>query len=168
MKTLINIIIAAALVGSVSIAGCSRQSSHDHSEEHSDHGHTHGEQDQDRTTHDNEQNEDDKKDNDHETLESNKTVVIAGTTLELSIGGDFTPGKMLHLHIHQSAGPTPAAIRLWCGTESGEGSLKSKATGTGGSYHAEAEVPAIVSPATALWIEVESAEGVREAKSVKP
>jgi hypothetical protein len=68
--------------------------------------------------------------------------------------------------IVQTAGPTPAAVRLWIGEKSGAGSLKTKASGHDNHFHGRAEVPSQIPAGAALWIEVESASGERTSASL--
>lgn len=82
------------------------------------------------------------------------------------MGGEIEPSATVHLDIERTDGPEPAAIRVWIGDEAGTGALKSKAMGSSGDYHADAEAPANVSLPTSLWIEIETANGTRESGSI--
>jgi len=76
------------------------------------------------------------------------------------------PDAEVHLDIDHEAGPAPAAVRLWIGVESGKGSLRAKADGGDGRFHGHVEAPAKIGADTALWIEVEDADGNRTAGSL--
>lgn len=94
------------------------------------------------------------------------TVEIAGSTLSLSMSGTMLPNSELKLDINHESGPIPGTIRLWIGSMSGEGSLKTKAGGHGDHWHATAQFPDVITAQTALWIEVEDSEGKRVAKGL--
>ena len=79
---------------------------------------------------------------------------------------DFAPEEELHIDLELTSGPMPEAIRLWIGTESGEGSMKTKAEMDGNNSHVHVTCPATITDATALWIEVKDANGQRSAVSV--
>jgi hypothetical protein len=82
------------------------------------------------------------------------------------MSGTVTPNAELHLDIGHVRGPMPEVIRLWVGTKSGQGSLKTKADSEGEHWHAHVECPGIMSDRSELWIEVEDADGTRTAKGV--
>jgi len=176
MNKLFNTFSIAGIVAVASIAGCGSETEskpattqvehadddgHDH-DAGDDHGHGADDDHDDHDDHDGEAHDD----HGHGATDSLGTVEIAGTTLSASVFGDVKPGAVLHIDIKHVSGPMPAAVRLWIGDESGEGSLKSKAGGSGGEYHGDAEVPASVTPATALWLEIESASGERSIGSI--
>jgi len=94
------------------------------------------------------------------------TIAIAGTELEIRSGRAAEPGADLNIDIVHAGGPMPAAVRLWIGGESGVGSLKTKADSHGDHYHGQSSAPETMDASTALWIEVETAEGERVAESV--
>jgi len=157
MTDLTKLLLALLLTVSLALSGCANESSSpdaDGQAEQGDHdGHDHGaEGDEDHGD----------RGADHE-LDS---ATIAGTTLRISLNGEIVPSTTAHLEIERIDGPEPAAIRVWIGDEAGAGALKSKATGSGGDYHADVEVPAEISLPITLWIEVEAADGARESGSV--
>ena len=54
-------------------------------------------------------------------------VDVGGSTLSISIVGKKEPNAKLTVNIDHVSGPVPGTIRLWIGSHSGEGSVKSKA-----------------------------------------
>ncbi len=151
MNDLTKLILASTLAAALSIAGCGNESTpHDATAHSEDDGHTHAapepaEPDQDG----------------HGAMRSLGSVVIAGTSLDISAGGAPTPNTLMHVNIEHDDGPAPAAVRLWIGNEAGDGSVRSKADATGGDFHGHVEVPAELDADAALWIEIESATGER-------
>lgn len=94
------------------------------------------------------------------------SVEIAGTTLSLAMSGTLLPNSDLHLDINHEGGPIPGTIRLWVGSMSGEGSMKTKAHGHGDHWHATAKFPDVITAQTALWVEIEDSEGKRVSKGL--
>ena len=87
-------------------------------------------------------------------------VVISGITVAVSREGDVTPGKTVELHVSiKPATPAPKAIRIWVGTEAGKESTKAKADMHGDHGHADVEIPATLPEGSAVWIQVDPAEG---------
>lgn len=165
MNDLIKVLAVAGTVIalSVSLLGCGESSESKSAETHSaNDGHDHAGDGDDHKGHDHAEGEH----GDHGAERNLGSVTIAGTTLRVSMGGEIEPSGTVHLDIERTDGPEPAAIRVWIGDEAGTGALKSKAMGSGGDYHADAEVPADVSLPTSLWIEVETADGIRESGSI--
>ena len=174
MTDLTKLFIVSLAAASLTLSGCGNESGSSHAadqSEHSDHdGHDHNAEGHEDHDHDAEGHEDhDHGDDDHGDHGAERdlgSVTIAGTTLRVSMGGEIEPSAPVHLDIERTDGPEPAAIRVWIGDEAGTGALKSKAMGSGGDYHADAEAPADVSFPTFLWIEVETADGTRESGSI--
>ena len=123
-------------------------------EEH-DHDHDHGEE-----GHEEEHGHDDHGDR-HELGES----VLGAFTVKVARLGDITAGEEGVLDVEVSGG-TPAAVRAWVGVESGKGSMKTKLDGDHG-YHGHIEVPATLPEGSAVWIEVEDADGKKVSGSFK-
>lgn len=94
------------------------------------------------------------------------TLSLAGITLEVTIGGTLSPSAELDVALVQTSGSPAIAIRLWVGDESGLGSVKIKVHSHGASYHAVPQAPSTLPENCALWIEVQSATGEREAGSI--
>ena len=95
------------------------------------------------------------------------TADIAGYSVHVMLESDYKPGAKVKYFIKPSGGQgQPTAIRAWVGSESGEGSLKSKAAfdSADGDYDAVIEVPAAPPADAKLWVEVEAA-GKREKAS---
>ena len=79
---------------------------------------------------------------------------IAGRQVTVTLFSDLKPGATVHGDIKVTGDPVDA-VRGWVGTESGEGSLKSKAGGSGGRYHIDIEAPDNLADDAKLWIELE-------------
>ena len=94
------------------------------------------------------------------------SVTIGEVVLAVVVAGDIEPGAEAHINVNHNAGPTPAAIRVWIGVESGEGSVKAKADLEDGHYHAHVQTPATIADGAGVWIEVEDESGARDAASV--
>ena len=169
MNDLTKLLLASTIAGTLALGGCGNDSGTpdvDSHAEHDDHeGHDHGEDGHE--DHDHAEGEHDEHEgHGHGAERDLGSVTIAGTTLSVSMGGEVEPSAVLHLDIVRTDGPKPAAIRVWIGDEAATGALKGKASGSGGDYHADAEVPAELTPGDALWIEIETADGSRETGSV--
>ena len=149
MKLLLGPVLAIALL----LTGCGGGDSHDDHdhEEHAEDGSQGGE---------------DGDEHDHGPGEELGEIEIAGSVLHVSLGGEPGPNVTLHIDIEVESGPTPAAIRVWVGDESATGSIKAKAMGSNGDYHADATCPAELTEDDALWIEIEPTDGIRTAGSL--
>ncbi|MEO0513001.1 MAG: hypothetical protein AAF108_08910 [Planctomycetota bacterium] len=167
MNDLTKLLLASTIAGALALGGCGNESGTPDTDSHSEHddheGHDHGED-----GHDDHEGHDhgDGGHDDHGAEHDLGSVTIAGTTLSISMGGEVEPTAVLHLDIVRTDGPEPAAIRVWIGDEAATGALKGRATGSGGDYHADTEVPAELTPDAALWIEIEKADGSRETGSI--
>ncbi|MAY73610.1 MAG: hypothetical protein CMJ31_02605 [Phycisphaerae bacterium] len=174
MTDLTKLFLVSLAAASLTLSGCGNESGSSNAagqSEHSDHdGHDHDAEGHEDHDHDAEGHEDhDHGDDDHGDHGAERdlgSVTIAGTTYRVSMGGEIEPSATVHLDIERTDGPEPAAIRVWIGDEAGTGALKSKAMGSSGDYHADAEAPANVSLPTSLWIEIETANGTRESGSI--
>jgi hypothetical protein len=93
-------------------------------------------------------------------------VTVGGVTLQVTIGTPIHPGGDVSLEIEQTAGEAPAAIRIWMGERDGTDSIKGKADGSDGHYHAHIEAPGAITSTTRLWIEVENANGDRDSVGI--
>ena len=171
MTDLTKLFLASLAAASLTLSGCGNESgssdTHDHAE-HGDHdGHAHDAEGHEG--HDHDHDDHDHADGDHDghgTGVDLGSVVVGATTLRVSMGGSVEASAVLHFDIEVVDGPEPAAVRIWIGDESGTGALKSKAMGSGGNYHADAEVPSEVTPEAALWVEVEASDGSRSSGSL--
>ena len=170
MNDLTKLLLASTIAGTFALGGCGSESgTHDADShaEHDDHeGHDHGEdghEDRDHAQGERDEHEG----HDHGAKRDLGSVTIAGTTLSVSMGGEVDPSAMLHFDIERTEGPEPAAIRVWIGDEAATGALRGKAIGSGGDYHADAEVPEELVPDAALWLEIETATGERDSASVQ-
>tara|TARA_R110002072_G_scaffold42064_13_gene118265 strand:+ start:58334 stop:58855 length:522 start_codon:yes stop_codon:yes gene_type:complete len=170
MNEFTKLLIASSLAGVLSITGCETESAPEGSVEHSEGvGHDHADHNHDEDHSETGHGDHDHKDGNHDehvAVSSLGSVIVADSTLSVSAGGEITPNATLHIEIEHTAGRIPSAIRLWIGTDSGENSLKSKASRSGNMYIAKAEVPAELTPEDALWIEIETSNGERISSSI--
>lgn len=163
------VVVSSLAIGlAFTLPGCGKSSSPNASSHSADDGHDHGEaghegHDHGPGEHDDHDHEHDG--HDHGEERSLGSVVVGGTSLDVSISGDVEPGSEIHVDLEHTGGPAPAAIRLWIGDEAGTGALKSKADGHDDHFHGHAEAPSDISNAL-LWIEVEAADGTRSSASV--
>ena len=89
---------------------------------------------------------------------------IGGYSVKVTQESDYKPGGKTKFFIKPTGGQgEPTAVRAWVGTESGEGSLKTKAgfDAADNDYDAVVEVPATPPADAKLWVEIESG-GKRE------
>ena len=158
------LLILPALTLGLALNGCTKTDSttdSSSSTQSSDHDHDHDDHDHDDHDHD----DHDHDDHDHSDVVS-QNIEIADSVLKVDMSGDIEPNAELHVEITKVNGTTPEAIRLWVGTQSGDGSLKTKADDEGDHWHAHVECPRTTTGKIALWIEVEDANGKRIAKDV--
>jgi hypothetical protein len=163
---LITVTIALALVASIGLTGCDDHG-HDHGHDHAGHSHDHAGHDHDHAGHDHDHADhgDDHAGHDHADTRSLGAIEIAGHTFNVSFTGDLEPAAQLHIDVNRTAGPQPAAVRVWIGDEAATGVMKAKAPGDGDHFHGHADVPASLQGAK-LWIEVEAADGTRNAQFI--
>jgi hypothetical protein len=81
-------------------------------------------------------------------------------TVTLALFGPIEAGQEAVLDIDVE-GAAAETVRAWVGIESGRGSLKAKVEGEDGSYHGHLEVPATLPEGSAIWIELQAADGTR-------
>ena len=90
-------------------------------------------------------------------------VTIGATKIDVEMAGIASAGKEVHVELNLTpATPTPKAVRVWIGSDSGRGSEKAKATGEAahpGSYEAHVAVPAPLPEGSKIWISIEPASG---------
>ena len=91
--------------------------------------------------------------------QSTNTLTIGNITLQVTVKGSIAPNESLDVSLIQTSGPPAAAIRVWVGDASGVGSMKTMAHSHGSSSHVHAKAPAILPADSALWIEVQNADG---------
>lgn len=148
MNDLMKLLLAPVIAGTLILSGCGSETTPTETDQHSDDdGHDHANEVKDSH------------DSDHDLGE----IEVAGVVLKVSLGGEPKPNATLHLDLEHQGGPTPVAIRVWIGNETATGSIKGRASGSGGDYHADAVCPAELKQDDALWVEVESADGTRAA-----
>lgn len=178
MNDLTKLLLASTIAGTLAMGGCGSESgapetdshaehddhgAHDHGEDgHDDHDHAEGEHDEHADGH---MDDHDEHGHAHAGETRTETVEINGTVLEVVLPVDVEPNTDLHLDINYIDGPFPAALRLWVGDEAATNAIKSKADAHGDHYHAHADVPGSLEN-VALWLEVESEDGGREAGSI--
>lgn len=151
MTDLMKLLLVPVLASALLLTGCGGEDTPDEREQHSENdGHNHVSEGEDE----------------HESEHKLGEIKIAQTVLEVAVGGEPEPNATLHLDLKHKSGPMPATIRVWVGDKSASGSIKGKASGSHGEYHADAMCPAELEEAAALWIELESADGTRTAGSL--
>lgn len=91
-----------------------------------------------------------------------------GHTVKATQFGALKPGgeTVFELVVTGGAGK-PSAVRVWVGTEAGEGSAKVKAGVDGDDYDVHVDVPATLPAGSELWVEVETA-GTKATASFPP
>jgi hypothetical protein len=155
---------AFAACGGDKDTGHTDDDGHDH--ENGDHDHEGSGHDHEGGGHDHEDGDHDREDggNDHgERVELGKTEV-GGHVVTVALLGDVEPGHEAGLDI-EVEGPAPTAVRAWVGIESGKGSRRAKVDGEDGTYHGHLEVPSSLPEQSAIWLEVEAADGKRSKTS---
>lgn len=187
MLQLTRILALFGVVTTVGLTGCSDKTpaasngnaahsaddGHDHDHEAGDNDHVQPGDTDDHEGHDHGAGDDDQAHagdaggHDHGSEHDLGSVTIGRSTLKVVVSGAVEPNGEVHVDIVQTAGPTPAAVRLWIGKQSGTGSLKTKADGHDTHFHGHAEVPSPVPGDAALWIEVETASGEKVAGSLR-
>ena len=167
MNDLTRLLIASTITGMLTLGGCGSESGAPETESHADHdehdGHGHGEGGHDEHA-DDHMDDHDEHDHAHAGETRTATVEINGTVLEVILPVKVEPNTDLHLDINYIDGPFPAALRLWVGDEAATNAIKSKADAHGNHYHAHTDTPDSLAN-VALWLEVESEDGTREAGS---
>jgi hypothetical protein len=136
---------------------------HDHAEGQDGHDHAEGQDGHDHA--EGEAGHEEHDDHEQVAMRSLGSVTIAGTTLAVSISGDIRPSSEVLLEVEVESGAVPAALRFWVGDEAGTGALKAKADAHDGHFHGQTEAPGDLAGAS-LWIEVEAADGSRQAAPV--
>jgi hypothetical protein len=82
--------------------------------------------------------------------------------------GTTTVAGVKFKSITQEGQKAPKAIRAWIGTESAEGSAKTKADkGDKGGYHSHVDVPGKIPAGSLYWLEVEPEGGKKEKAGFK-
>lgn len=99
----------------------------------------------------------------HGTLEDLGTTTVAGVKMSVGQMGEVKEGSEGVFEICLEKGQEkPRAVRVWVGTASAQGSVKSKAEPDGDQYHAHVEVPKSLPKDAQLWIEVEPEKGKKQ------
>jgi hypothetical protein len=162
MTRTISLILLFLAVGL--FAACGEKDTSGHSDENG-HSHEDGDHDHEDGDHDHEDGDHDHEDGDHDEHDHGDRVDLgkasAGSfAVTLAIFGEIEAGHEGVLDIDIEG--DPAVVRAWVGVESGKGSLKAKVDGEDGGYHGHIEVPATLPEGSAIWIEVEDADGNKE------
>lgn len=151
MNDLMKLFLVPVFAGTLVLSGCGSETTPTETGQHSeDDGHDHANEAK----------------NSHESDHGFGDIEVAGVVLKVALGGEPAPNATLHVDLEHQSGPVPAAIRIWFGNKAATGSIKGKANGSGGDYHADAVCPAELKQDDALWVEVESADGSRVARAV--
>lgn len=148
---------------------------HDHGTSHEDHDHDHDHDGDDHEGHDHA--EDGHEGHDHAADEHGGhgghgkrhelgKADIGGFAVTVATLGEIEAGHEGVVDVEVSGG-APSMVRAWVGVESAQGSLKAKLEKEGDGYHGHVEVPATLPTGSAVWIEIEDADGKRAAASFK-
>lgn len=95
-----------------------------------------------------------------------ETISLVGNTYRVAVRGSIASNAMLDVSIIQTSGTPTAAIRVWVGDESGVGSIKTRMHSHGARSHARPQAPSSLPENSALWIEVQGADGSSESGSI--
>ena len=96
-----------------------------------------------------------------------QTISIAGNTYRVTVKGLIAPNAVTDVSIVQtSRTPAAATIRVWVGDESGVGSMKIKVHSHGARSHARPQAPSTLPENSAIWIEVQLADGTFDSGSI--
>lgn len=144
------ILLASALI----IAGCESQNKPERfrAEADSHAGHNHD--------HDHDHDHDHHHHHDGEHLELG-TATTAGITYEaIQIGelDEDSHEQVIEIVLTEGS-PRPAAARIWIGTEDAEGSVKTRAEGSGNMFDVHVELPESLPADSRLWVEMENSQG---------
>ncbi|MAY73623.1 MAG: hypothetical protein CMJ31_02670 [Phycisphaerae bacterium] len=172
MKTFSHSVVVLGIAAAVSVglvlSGCGEAGSTTGAD-HGDHDHAHGADGHDHDHDDGGQEHVSGGGVDthgHEETREVGTVEIGGSTLRVAVGGALIAGGEAQVDVTVGGGETPTALRLWIGDRAATGTIKTKADGGGGGFHAHVEVPSNVDGMAVLWVEVEQADGERLAESL--
>lgn len=158
------LVSALTLAVSIILIGCGKPEGTQPGEAHSeDDGHGHSEEIDSHAGHEHESAGSDEHDQDEP--DSHGTIEIAGSTFSVAFSSDVQPSSEVQLNLVVETGPIPIAVRFWVGDEAGNGALKSKTDAHDNHFHGQSEAPVDLTGAS-LWIEVETADGKRQAQSV--
>ena len=91
-----------------------------------------------------------------------ETISLVGNTYRVTVRGSIASNAILDVSIIQISGTPTAAIRVWVGDESGVGSIKTRVHSHGARSHARPQAPSSLPENSALWIEVQLADGTSE------
>lgn len=118
----------------------------------------------------------DHKDGDHEDGHGHEAhgtrvelgkVDVGGFSVTVAVLGEIKAGAEGVLDIKVEGDTDPAAVRAWVGVESGEGSLKGNLPKEDDDYHGHVEVPETMPEGSAVWVEIEDADGKKSSASFK-
>ena len=100
------------------------------------------------------------------TSELVETISLAGNTYSVTVKGSIAPNAVVDVSIVQTSRTPAAAIRVWVGDESGVGSMKIRVHSHGARSHARPQAPSTLPENSAIWIEVQLADGTSETGSI--
>ena len=134
-----------------------------------DHGHSHGNGDHDHGHGgDHSHSHDDDPNHSHEGKRYDLgSLEIGGSKVVMTQVGELEPGGNVVYEMKLSGDAKVDAVRIWVGNEAGEGSIKQKAEGKDGDYHAHVELEEKWPADSQVWVELESESG-SERGSFKP
>ncbi len=123
-------------------------------------GDDHGSHDDDGDKHHDDGGHGDGEEHGHGRKASLGSADIGGSKVEVALLGDVAAGHEAVLDVTVD-GDAPEALRIWVGTESGQGSMKAKLDASDGVYHGHVETPDPLPEGSAIWVELEAADGTR-------
>ena len=92
---------------------------------------------------------------------------VGDTRLSMSANGTAEPNAEIHLLINHVSGPVPEIIRIWFGPRSGEGAMKTKASGHDDHWHGHVVCPGTITSQDSLWFEVQYANSEKDSTAIK-
>ena len=151
-------------LGLVACGGGGDHKDHDHKDDASHKDHDHGKDG--HKDHDHAKDAKDGHGEGHGKRHELGKADIGGFSVTVAALGEIEAGHEGVLDVEVSGG-VPSTVRAWVGVESGQGSLKAKLDKEGDDYHGHVEVPATLPAGSAVWIELEDAQGKKSKASFK-
>lgn len=149
MKKLLVVLAAAAMLTACDSIKADKSATSETTEHHEGDGHDHGAEGEHGHDH-----------GEHHEL---GTTTTAGIKYEVLQIGHIADGEQAVEIVLAKDSPKPAAIRVWIGNEAGQGSMKTRADGTGPAFEMHVEAPDPAPADSKLWVEIETQTGEKAA-----